>query len=159
MGSTVRTQMRPGDQDLTSAATTRWRSWPLADSLRWSWLVPLAITGVAVVVWCLDGGWLLSFAAVAALAATLWQFLLPVTFEINSLGIRRRALGRTRLVPWNAVRAYQLRPTGIVLFQRPGPLAVDYLRSLFVPYPPDEDELQCATQQYLSHATELLRDA
>ena len=50
-------------------------------------------------------------------------------------------LGRTRLVPWHAIRAYQLRPTGIVLYQRSDPGNFDLLRSMFVPYPPDADEL------------------
>jgi hypothetical protein len=91
----------------------------------------------------------------AALAATLWQFLFPVTFEISSVGIRRQALRRTRLVPWHAVRAYQLRQNGIVLFQRQDPIAIDYLRSIFVPNPPDEDELLCAVRLNLSHVVEL----
>jgi hypothetical protein len=91
----------------------------------------------------------------AALAATLWQFLFPVTFEISSVGIRRQALRRTRLVPWHAVRAYQLRQNGIVLFQRQDPIAIDYLRSIFVPNPPDEDELLRAVRLNLSHVVEL----
>ena len=56
---------------------------------------------------------------------------------------------------WQAVRAYQLRSTGVVLFQQPDPSAIDLLRSIFIPYPADEDELLCALRDYLSHAVEL----
>jgi hypothetical protein len=58
-------------------------------------------------------------------------------------------------VPWQAIRAYQLRPTGILLYQTPDPSTLDLLRSLFVPYPADEDEMLVAVRSYLPHATEL----
>jgi hypothetical protein len=125
------------------------------DHPRWSWLVPAGVAAIGGGVWSLSGNWLLALAAMAALAATLWQFLVPVTFEISSLGIRRVALRRTRLIPWHAVRAYQLRRSGVVLFQRQDPIAIDYLRSMFIPNPPDEDELLCFVRLYLSHAVEL----
>jgi len=53
------------------------------------------------------------------------------------------------------VRAYQLRPTGVVLYQRGDPSTFDLLRSLFVPYPADEDEMLCAMREHLTHAVEL----
>ena len=133
----------------------RWRAWPLVDQSRWSWLVVCGIVAAGGVVGYAGGGWLLAAAAVIGLAGTLWQFLLPVSYEIDSLGLRRYALGRSRLVPWHAVRAYQLRPSGMVLYQCDDPTAVDMLRSLFVPYPPDEDEMLCAMRDHLMHAVEL----
>ena len=87
--------------------------------------------------------------------SALRQFLLPVTFDVTPLGLRRQSLGRVRLVPWQAVRAYRLRPTGVLLFQRTDPTAIDVVRSLFVPYPDDADELLLAIRLYLQHAVEL----
>jgi hypothetical protein len=106
-------------------------------------------------VWWLGGGWLLGLTAIVSLALAVWQYLLSVTYEFCSLGIRRYALGRMRLVPWTAIRAYQLRPTGVVFFQGADPTAVDLLSSLFVPYPNDEDEVVVAVRLYLPHAAEL----
>jgi hypothetical protein len=105
-------------------------------------------------VWYLGGGWPLAVMFAAGAAITLWQFLLPVTYEISSLGIHRQAFGRTRLVPWHAIRAFRLLSTGVVLFRRADPIAVDYLGSLFVPYPPDEDDLLYAVR-HLPHAVDL----
>ncbi len=135
--------------------TIRWRDWPLGDYVHWSWIVPLGLVGVGAFVWRLGGGWLLAIAATAALALTIWQFLVPVTYEICSLGLRRYALGRMWLVPWPAIRAYQLRSTGVLFFQQADPSAADLLSSLFVPYPNDEDEMIVALRLYLPHATEL----
>ena len=153
MGSTTRTTMHQAGQD--SAATLRWRSWPLVDQPRWSWLTACGMLGAGGMVWYLGGGWLLAIAAIGGLAATLWPFLLPIRYEIDTLGLRRYALGRTRLIPWHAVRSYQLRPTGVVLYRRADPTKIDLLRSLFVPFPADEDSMLCAMREHLPHALEL----
>lgn len=139
----------------SAAPTIRWRSWPLVDNSRWSWLLPAGILSTGIAVWWLGGGTLLSLTAILALSVAMWQFLVPVTFEICSFGVRRYALGRMRLVPWSAIRAYQLRSTGIVFFQRPDPTIIDRLSSWFVPYPSDEDEVVVAVRLYLSYAVEL----
>jgi hypothetical protein len=103
----------------------------------------------------MGGGWLLALAAVVGLAITLRQFLLPVGYEIASIGIRRQSMRRSRLIPWHAVHAYQLRATGVVLYQRSDPSKLDLLRSSFVPYPSDPDELLVAIRPHLSHAVEI----
>jgi hypothetical protein len=153
MASTDRTTTSPGV--LEHAATLTWQSWPLAEHLRWSWLVVVGILAISGIVLYLGGSWLLAAAVVAGAIATLWQFFLPVKYEIASLGLRRNALGRTRLVPWHAIRAYQLRPTGVVFYQRSDPTKVDLLRSLFVPYASDADEMLCAIRDHLPHAVEV----
>jgi hypothetical protein len=43
----------------------------------------------------------------------------------------------------------------MLLFQRPDPTAIDVLRSVFIPFPIDDDEAVCALRDYLSHALEL----
>jgi hypothetical protein len=132
-----------------------WTSWPLVDEMRWSWTVLVGVIAVGIAVWQASGGWLLAIAASIGLAATLWRFFLPTDYEAAAVGLRRRVLGRTRLVPWHAVRAYRLRASGIVLYQRSNPSGADLLRSMFIPYPADADELLCAMRQYASHASEL----
>jgi hypothetical protein len=117
-------------------------------------MLPAGILSVgALVAWL--GGWLVGLVAVGALAVALWQYLLPVTYEVCSLGVWRYALGRMRLVPWTAIRAYQLRSTGVLFYQRSDPKAIDLLNSLFVPYPSDEDEVVVAVRLYLPHAVEV----
>src|SRR6476659_293091 len=103
MGSTVRSLIREAESESTTAATIRWQSWPLIEHPRTSWLLPAAIGGVGAFVRFLGGGMLLALAAIFALILAMWQFLLPVTFEICSLGVRRYALGRMWLVPWSAI--------------------------------------------------------
>jgi hypothetical protein len=155
MGSTIRSSGPPIELQTSSASSVRWRSWPLVDDPIRSWLLPLGILIVGVFVFWL-GGWFPALAAIAALAVVMWQFWLPVTFEVTTLGLRRYAIGRVRVVPWQAIRSYQLRPTGIAFFQRPHPTKMDMLKSLFVPYPHhDEDEMLVAVRLYLPHAVEL----
>jgi hypothetical protein len=150
MGSTIRSSNPP--IQLQTNESVQWRSWPLVDRPALSWLVPASILLLGGIVFQLGGGWSLTLMAIAAVAVAMWQFLMPVKFEVTTLGLRRYAFGRVRLVPWQAIRAYQLRPTGVVFFQRPNPSKIDLLNSLFVPYPPDADEMLVAVRQYLSHA-------
>jgi hypothetical protein len=155
MGSTVRSVAQQAEAESAVSTSLRWRSWPLADHSHWSWLLPVGIVSTGVAVWWLGGGVLLGVAAATALAVGMWQFLLPVSFEICSSGVRRYAMGRMRLVPWQAIRAYQLRTTGVVFFQKTDPATIDLLSSLYVPYPSDEDEVVVAVRLYLPHAVEI----
>jgi hypothetical protein len=154
MGSTFPSTLRPLPQE-PAAVLLRWRSWPAADHKRWSWLVGVGVLTTGGFAAYLSESWPLGIFAMAGLATTLWQFFVPTDYEIGSIGLRRRALGRVRLVPWQAVRAYQLRPTGVALFQRADPAAIDLLRSVFMPYPANQDEALCAIRGHLSHALEL----
>jgi hypothetical protein len=155
MGSTVRSIGNRNEADASTLTTIRWRSWPLVDYPRWSWVAPVGVLAVGCFVWQIGGDALLAVMVAVALCVALWQYFLPVTFEICSLGIRRYALRRMRLVPWQDIGSYQLRLTGIVFFRSPRPIALEILRSLFVPYPNDEDEMIVAVRHYLSHANEL----
>jgi hypothetical protein len=157
MGSTVRSAIWPQSPEL-GFGSLRWRDWPLVDRRKSSWLMPLLIVTVAFGVYWLTDSVILPLAASICLAITLWSFLLPTSYEVTPLGLRRRALGRVRLFPWQAVRAYQLRPTGAVLFRQPDPTPINIPRSLFVPFPPDVDELIVALRLYLPHAVEVPAD-
>ena len=152
MGSTFPSSVQPAHSE---HAPLRWTCWPLVDYARWSWLAVVGILLVAGLVIFFGKGWFLAAMFAAGLSITLWQFLVPVHYEVTTLGLRRSTLGRTRLVSWYAVRAYQLRSTGAVLYQQFDPGTIDLLRSIFVPYPADEDELICALRQYLTHAVEV----
>jgi hypothetical protein len=112
----------------------------------------LVVTGFVAYV---GASWFVATAAGAGLSAALWQFFVPVDYELGALGVRRTVLGRARLLSWHVVRAYQLRSTGVVLYQHMEPLKIDLLRSVFVPYPAEEEELICTLRQHLSHAAEL----
>ncbi len=141
------------------AVPVAWRSWPLVDQRRWSWLVMALLVAVGGGVWFLGGGWLLAVVVTLGLATTLWKYFMPIDYELAPLGLRRRVLGRTRVVPWHSIRAYRLRPSGVVLYQRSEAGVIDLLRSMFVPFPPDADDLVSAMRQYASHAAEVPQSA
>jgi hypothetical protein len=118
----------------------------------------LAFVGIAVVagvVAYLGQSWMFALLMAIGLAITLWQFFVPVEFEVGPAGLQRSALGRAQLLPWHAVQAYQVRSSGVAFFQRHDPTKVDLLRSIFLPYPDDRDAMLAALRQHLSHAVEL----
>ena len=133
----------------------RWRSWPLVDQPRWSWAVPVGMLAVGGGVAYLSGHWLaggrgnrrFGGGAVAVFAAGDVRNLRRWDSAARVLVARDWCRGTRSVV--------SALSTGIVLYQRPDPTAVDALRSLYLPYPPDEDELLCAVREYLGHAVEL----
>jgi hypothetical protein len=155
MGSTFPTTPRTARRAAPADSVLQWRIWPLAEHKRWSWLLVVGVLATGGICAYLGKSWLAGLLVVLGLSVTLWKFFVPVSYEIESLGLRRSSLGRSRVIAWQAVRAYQLRPTGVLLFQRPDPTAVDLLRSIFIPYPADDDEVLCAVRELLSHAVEL----
>jgi len=155
MSSRTSFQVHSDVRENATADVLRWRSWPLAEHPRWSWAVPVGTFVLGGGVAYLSDNWAAGIVAVAVMAAALWHYLLPVTYEIHALEIRRRVLRRARTVPWHAVRAYRPLATGVVLYQRLDPTAIDALRSLFIPYPPDQGEMLCAVRDHLGHAVEL----
>jgi hypothetical protein len=155
MGSTFPSIVESTKLDEGAPIAIQWRCWPLVDYRPWSAIVILGVFSVTALVAYTGASWLVATASGVGLTATLWQFFVPVGYELGSLGVKRTALGRTRLLPWHAVRAYQLRGTGVVLYQHAEPIKIDLLRSVFVPYPAEEEELICALRQHLSHAAEL----
>jgi hypothetical protein len=155
MSSITPAQTQSPAREPFTPTVLRWREWPLVDRGRWSCAVLLGLLVVGAGVGYVSTNWMLGVAAGVALAATLWQFLLPAQYELNSVGFSRQVLGHRRLVPWQAVRAYQLRSTGVVLFQFDDPTPIDALRSEFLPYAGDEDETLCTVRHYLPHAVEL----
>lgn len=155
MSSLSTSSISSAARENSAGEVLHWRCWPLADSRQWSWAVLVGILAVGGEAAYLSGTWLVGIVVSAIMAAALWLFLLPATYEINSLGFRRTVLGRTRTVPWHAIRSYRPLTSGIVLYQQTDPTAVDSLRSLFLPYPHDEDEMLIAVRGYLGHAMEL----
>jgi hypothetical protein len=154
MGSTVPSVVRP-IRDNRDAPALSWRSWPLRDRPRWWWLPIVGILSIAALVAYVGESLLLALVMAMALAASLWQLFVPIDYEMGPLGLRWSALGRWRVLPWHAIQAYQPRSTGVVLYRRDDPTNIDLLRSLFLPYPNDVDEMLAVLRQHLSHAIEL----
>jgi hypothetical protein len=154
MGSTVPSVVRTICED-HDAIEVSWRSWPLVDRPRLSWLAIAGVLSLAAGVAYVGESWWFALAVTAGLAATLWQLFVPVDYEIGPLGLRWSALGRSRSVPWHAIQTYQPRSTGVVLYRRDNPAKIDLLGSVFLPYSSDADEVLAALRQHLSHAMEL----
>jgi hypothetical protein len=155
MGSTVRRSASASEVTPFTSGSVRWRSWPLVDSWKWSWVAPVGVLLVAAFTYYVGDSLIMSILAVVALLIAVRSFFFPTTYEITPFGIRRKTIRQIRLIPWTAVHAHQFRRTGLLLYHRTDPTPLNIIGSLFVPYPADTDELVVAARLYLPHSTEL----
>jgi hypothetical protein len=124
-----------------------WRSWPIVDS--WRSLVPLAILAIALLVLIgltTDSLWNVPLSALVIVAAAgrLW---LPVQYEVNSRGLVRTCMGRTRRVSWTAVPAVDVLPHGFRLLSNAEPGVFDPWTALFVPWGPQRERITAVLRE------------
>lgn len=127
----------------------RWRSWPLRDDVLRAVLLVIGLLLVAGGLAWLSGAAYLGALAMAALLVALWRFFLPVVFELSGEGVSQRLFGRPRLIPWRAVRRYEVRRAGVLLLpdENRSPLAP--LRGLYLPWTTHRDEVLAHVGHYL----------
>jgi len=131
------------DLPLTSPVKEiRYRHWPLRDQ-PWRSVVLLTIVGCASVLAARAAGNLWAgFAACLALIICLWRMWLPVEFEFSSRGVVQTYWGRQLRVPWRDIARVEFKERGLLLHATEDTTAVGYMRSIFVRYPPQSEQLR-----------------
>jgi len=128
-------------------ASLQWRSWPVRDNAFRSSAVAVGLLVAVVLVYAFTGQLLLVLLALAAMAAALWRFFLPVDFELGETGIDQSVFGR-RHIPWGAIRRYEICRAGILLLpEANGPLSP--LRGLYLPWTRHRDEVILRVRYYV----------
>ena len=112
-------------------------------------VVVSGLAAAGLVVYGLTEMAMMSVLAAAALAAAMWRFFLPVTFELNDEGVEQRFLGRHRHIPWQAVDGYELSSGGVFLLPRQDGSPMAYFRSLYVPWTSHREEVLAQIRYHL----------
>lgn len=110
-----------------------WVSWPLRHAAPQSWLVPLVLVGVVLLVHSAAGSLFLAVVMALLMATAMWRFFVPVHYHLGREGISIESLGRRRWIAWKEIRSYEIRAAGILLFTSTEPTGLDLLRSLYLP--------------------------
>ena len=149
--TTTSLRIRVAPEDLV------WQIWGLRDLGWFGWLNLLlaAVVGYGV-------GWLTGWPAAGAgvfvvLLLTLWRFWLPMRVELTSQGISQTVLGRTRRIPWTAVRNYQVRTRGVLLFPDLVLTPLSPLRGLYLPWGLHKEQVLSHVEYYLNTWTQAER--
>ena len=112
------------------------------------------MVAVMPLVWVTTGKLHLALIALCAIMLAMWRLFVPLTFEVNSRGLTQSILGRKRLVPYNAIGRYEVHRDGILLLPRAilanhgEPSAVDFFRSLYVPFGGHQEQILEALEHY-----------
>jgi len=127
----------------------RWRSWPLVEHPWSSAGVGAGLIGVGILVG-LFGPWpWLAVPAVLMLIVALWRFFLPVTFELNEYGVEQTLLGRAVRIPWQSIREYRPRQSGVLLVPRGEHSAMAAFSGTFLPFGTHREQVLRYAEHFL----------
>ena len=147
--STETRERRASTSSARAPAVVSVRSWPMVDEGLGGALPLIVAAIVAIVVGAATqkpvAGWL----AYSLLALCAWRAWLPTRFVVGPEGVRHLVLGRERLVPWSAVRRYQLDQRGVFFLPLEEPAPIDFTRALFVPWGGQRDALEALISLHL----------
>lgn len=122
---------------------------PLRDRGLGAWvamLVPL-LTGL-LIAWRFDQWWAGVLVGLVGYAA-LWRNWLPVQVSLGATGIKERCLGIERRIGWTAIRSYEIRRHGLLLFPDDRLTRVAPLRGLYLHWGNQKDEMLAVVEYYL----------
>jgi hypothetical protein len=113
----------------------------------------LLLVAVAAGTSCFVGWWtrqpLVGGALAAALAIVLWRTWLPVTYVLGLSGVTQTVLGRTRRIPWSAIRSFELQPDGVLLSPDRDLVPLSPLRGLYLPWLGEREKVLAHLEYYL----------
>ncbi|MCR9119446.1 MAG: hypothetical protein NXI22_21140 [bacterium] len=122
---------------------------------------PFAAAGWAIVVVAVAilGVWLSGDVFTAALVVTglllcLWRVWAPVKIHLGPRGVVEDIFGRRWRFSWRSIARYESRRDGLVLFASPEPSPLAPLRSLFVPWRGQREQLETVVDYYLAAVEE-----
>jgi len=106
--------------------------WPLRDRPMGASLAVTLAAGLAwLAVWA-TGNVVVGAAIGVALLLTLWRTWLPMRYQLGSGGIVQTVLGWRRRIPWMAIRRYEPRSDGVLLFSDAAVVGFAPLRGLYL---------------------------
>ena len=126
-----------------------WRSWPLGQNILGGSILLISLSVAGMGVHFVTGQIHLALLAAAVLAIALWRFFLPVAFELNADGVNQWLFGRHKLIPWRAIRRYEVYSSGVLLLPFYDGCVMDAFRGLHLPWGDHRDEVLAHLHYYL----------
>jgi hypothetical protein len=120
----------------------RFLHWPLRQQPWRSLALLVAVAFASLLVARAAGNVWAGFTACLALIVCLWRMWLPVQFEFGPRGIAQNYLGRRQRVAWRDIVRCEFQPRGLLLHATDDTTAVGAMRSIFVRYPPQHEQLR-----------------
>lgn len=127
-------------------------NWPLKDE-RWSsgcMLAAMAAAGFTVM--SITGSVILGLFTFAAFGVSVWRLWLPVTFDFGQRGIVQTCWKRQRRIPWPQVARYEVLAHGVLLSADADRTVLSPLRSIYVRWNKQKDELLEQLDFFLSES-------
>ena len=93
-----------------------------------------AVAASGLVIWQVAQRPALAWLGSVALAASLWQFFVPVRYEVTVAGVVRTVLGRRRLHAWKTFASHRVCDGGVMFISRGSTCLMDVPLGLYLPW-------------------------
>ncbi len=137
------------ERPLTPPRDVHLWNWPLYDDGLSAWAVVALALGTSIVTYVVGQSILMAAFCLAALALALWRLWIPVQFEFGPKGVTQTILGRTRRIPWSAVRRCEIRRAGLLLLPLADRRPLAAIRGLYIRWRGQRAELLAIMKHYL----------
>jgi hypothetical protein len=124
-----------------------WRSWPLASGGVQVWLLFGMVFVTFMTIAYAAGNFALAAAGALCVAISAWRLFVPVTFELDAMGITQHILGKTSRIPWTSIDRAEIGLEGVFLAAEGQPLAA--LRGLYVPWEGQREAVLAQVEYYI----------
>jgi hypothetical protein len=116
-------------------------NWPLMDDGLTAWAMVAGMIAVGAIAGAVAGSPFMGVITILALAISVWRLWFPITFDFSSRGVVQTCWRRQRRIPWPQIARYEVLSRGVLLSadEEPAPLAP--LRSIYVSWNEQRDEL------------------
>jgi hypothetical protein len=123
--------------------------WPLRDRGLGAWVaLVLPLVAGLLVAWRFEQWWAGVIVGLIGYAA-VWRAWLPVQVTLGATGINERCLGWERKINWTAIRTYEVRRHGVLLYPDERLARVAPLRGLYLHWGSRKDDVLDVVEYYL----------
>jgi hypothetical protein len=129
--------------------TFRWTSWPIRETGRRAWGLPVAILLLAALAGWISDSWIWALSTAVLMGISVWRYFVPVRFEIQPRGLVWSFWGTGRRLSWLAVRRYELDDRNALLLTTSNPAPLDYLRAARIPLTQHREQIVSLLAHYL----------
>ena len=116
-------------------------SWPPRDDGVAGWIFLSLALLLPIVIGFATGNVLFLLVGLLLVTLAMWRMWIPITYQLGPRGVVETVLGRSRRIPWTAVKQWEVRRNGLLLLLSDDPAPLVRLWGVLIRFGGASDKL------------------